>query len=101
MLVNSLSTVDDVFRNCYIHPMVNGAYTVFKRTSYSKTECKSTLNNQRRTLSTDGFVWQCSGRKVAMDKHQSARTQLNENDSYGNVIKNFGSVFNLSAESDA
>ena len=71
----------------------------FKRTWHAKkTECESTLNCQTRTLSKNLFVWQCCGRKIAMDKHQCTRTLLHKNDPFGNIIENFAYLFNLFAD---
>ena len=54
-------------------------------------------NLKRRTLVAGGFAWQCSKRKIAMDRHQSTRTIL-ENNPFENTIKNFSDQFNLSSE---
>ena len=71
-------------------------HTVFKRVCNAKTKCESTLNCQR---SRDGFLWQCSQRKIAMDEHQSARFQLHESKMSKIIhLENFAGMFNLSAD---
>ena len=55
------------------------------------------LNCQGRTLSRDRFVLQRSGKKIVMDKHQSARTQLHQTDPFVYIIDNFACLINISA----
>ena len=55
-----------------VNVLVNSLSTV----NIMCTDTVTLLSCQRRILLRDWFVWQCFRRKIAMDKHQSARTQL-------------------------